>query len=249
MYAIKKVLLVVGLVTVAAAQAPQQPPLADNRLTVHTLVREDVFAGFLADNMEQFARGEKNIDLLLEERPAQRANLLAWKGGTEMYRAVRAHENKRPDEFQQHYRKGLDFFAEAGKLNTGNDGVLPIIGGTYVVLADRLPKEYRAAAWSTAYENYLALYKMQAGIIDKLPVHLRGEALAGLTQSAQRSGHKEEAAQFLDKMLTVLAGTPYEPMAKKWKANPESAATSSLTCMTCHDSGRLSARLNALGPK
>ena len=91
---IKKALLVVALVTVAAAQSPQ-PPLADSRLTVHTLVREDIFAGWMTDDMARFERGEKNIQLLLERRPDQKANLLAWKGGATLYRAVRANENNR----------------------------------------------------------------------------------------------------------------------------------------------------------
>jgi hypothetical protein len=50
--------------------------------------------------------------------------------------------------------------------------------------------------------------------------------------------------QYLDKMLAVLRDTPYESMAKKWKANPEIAANTSLTCMNCHDEGRLAARLS-----
>ncbi|PYT08067.1 MAG: hypothetical protein DMF60_05740, partial [Acidobacteria bacterium] len=84
MHAIKKVLFLIILVTVAAAQTPQAP-LSDNRFTVHTLLREDIFAGFLSDDMERFSRGEKNIQLLLEQRPAQRPNLLAWKGGASLY--------------------------------------------------------------------------------------------------------------------------------------------------------------------
>ncbi len=245
MYGIKKILLVVALVTVAAAQSAQ-PPLSDSRFTVHTLVREDIFSGWLSDDMERFSRGEKNIDLLLEQRPAQRANLLAWRGGATLYRAVLAHESNRAEEFQRYYRKALDDFAEAGKLTSGNEAVAAVTGGSFAVFGDRLPKEYRAAAWSAAYENYQALYRQQAPIVDRLPVHLRGEMLSGLAQSAQRTGRKEEAAQHIDKILAVLAGTPYEPMAKKWKANPEAAATTSLTCMNCHDAGRLSARVTAL---
>jgi hypothetical protein len=242
-HAIKKVLFLVVLVTVAAAQTPQSP-LSDTRLTVHTLLREDIFSGFLADDMDHFSRGEKNIQLLMEQRPGQKANLLAWKGGAALYRAVRANENNRADECRRYYREALDAFAEAATFNSGNDGVAAITGGSFVVLADRLPKEYRAASWSTAYDSYLALYKLQAGIIDRLPVHLRGEALAGLTQAAQRTGRKEETAQYLDKMLAVMRDTPYESMAKKWKANPEIAANTGLTCMNCHDEGRLAARLN-----
>jgi hypothetical protein len=47
-------------------------------------------------------------------------------------------------------------------------------------------------------------------------------------------------------MLAVLPNTPFEPMAKKWKADPASAATTNLTCKNCHGAGRLSARLKTL---
>lgn len=245
MHHIKKILLVVAFVTVAAAQSPQVP-LSDNRLTVHTLVREDIFAGFLSDDIERFSRGEKNIDLLLVERPGQRANLLAWKGGAALYRAVRAHENNREDEFKRYYQQALDIFDEASKLNTGNDGVAAVRGGSFAVFADRLPKEYRAAAWNTAYENYQTLAKLQAPIVDQLPMHLRGELYAGLAQSAQRTGRTEEAAQHVDKIIAVLADSPYAAIAKKWKANPASAANSSMTCMSCHDGGRLAVRVKDL---
>jgi hypothetical protein len=242
---IKKVLFLIVLVTVAAAQTPQAP-LSDNRFTVHTLLREDIFAGFMTDDMERFARGEKNIQLLLEQRPTQRANLLAWKGGASLYRAVRAHENKHPDEFQRYYRDAVAAFSEAVKpTTTGSDGVAAVTGGSYAIFADRLPMEYRAHAWAQAYENYKALYNLQAGIVERLPVHLRGEVLAGLAQSAQRTGHTEESAQLVDKMLAVMSNTPYESMAKKWKANPAVAANTSLMCMNCHDAGRLETRITA----
>ena len=44
----------------------------------------------------------------------------------------------------------------------------------------------------------------------------------------------------------VLANTPYEEMAKQWKADPASAATTSLTCKNCHNPGRLANRIAAL---
>lgn len=242
MYSLMKILLVGAFVTVVAAQSPQTP-LSDSRLTIHTLVREDIFAGFMADDMKRFERGEKNIELLLEQRPSQRGNLLSWKGGALLYRAVRAHEDNRAEEFKRYYRQALDTFAEAGKQTEGAEGVPAVTGGSFAIFADRLPKEYRAAAWSTAYDNYLILYKQQASVLDRLPVHLRGEVLGGLAQAAQRTGRKEETAQYVDKILAVLGGTPYEPVARKWKLNPESAATTSITCMTCHDGGRLAARM------
>ncbi len=245
MFRIIKTLLVVAFVTVAAAQSPQSS-LSDSRLTVHTLVREDIFAGWMTDDMGRFERGEKNIELLLEQRPGQKGNLLSWKGGALLYRAVLAHESNRADEFKRYYQQALDAFSEAAKTTSGNEAVAAVTGGTFAIFGDRLPKEYRAAAWSAAYDNYLALYKQQGAFIDRLPVHLRGEVLGGLAQSAQRTGRKEETAQYVDKILAVLGGTPYEPVARKWKANPESAANTSITCMSCHDAGRLAVRLSDL---
>ena len=119
--------LLVGLAFGAIAVAQSSESLLnDSRLSIHTLLREDMFAGFLNDNMERLARGEKNLDLLMAKRPDQRANLLSWKGQAEFYRAVRSHETNQPGEFQTHYKNALDSFAEARKLielGSDNDGV------------------------------------------------------------------------------------------------------------------------------
>jgi hypothetical protein len=47
----------------------------------------------------------------------------------------------------------------------------------------------------------------------------------------------------------VLGDTPYEPVARQWKKNPEAAGKTSITCLTCHEGGRLAARLTALDKK
>src|SRR5262245_2611853 len=248
MFRLGKLILVALFVTVAMAQSPE-PPLSDTRLTVHTLLREDIFAGYLTDDIERLARGEKNLDTLLEKRPAAKSSLLAWKGGIAIYRAVRAHETDRADEFQRKYREALDLFSQARELRSNDGEVAAIIGGVYAIFADRLPKENRAAAWSQAYDAYQTLWKLQGAVVDKIPVHMRGELLGGLAVSALRTGRDEEAMRHLDKILAVLADTPYGPVAKKWKENPKAAADTSITCMTCHEQGRLAARLNALNNK
>ena len=248
---IKKALVVLFLATVAIvamAQSPE-PPLSDTRLSVHTLVREDIFAGFLTDDMTRFTRGEKNIDLLMEKRPGAKSDLLAWKASAAYYRAILAHENKRNDEFKKYYSQALDLFTQAQQAGSENGAVHAIRGGTNAVFADRLPKELRAAAWAQAYESYQVLWKFQGQMVDKLPLHLRGELLAGLAQSAQRTGRIEEMQQHLDKILAVLPDTAYAPVAKKMKEDPKFAATSTVTCMSCHDAGRLNSRLTALSGK
>lgn len=229
----------------AAAQSPE-PPLSDTRLTVHTLVREDIFAGFMANDLVRFARGEKNVELLLNDRPAQRGNLLAWRGSAAMYRAVLAHETGNSVEFLKHLGAARAAFAEAAKQASGNDGVAAITGGTYAVLADRLPEPHRATAWADAYANYSLLWQQQGSALDKFPVHHRGEVVGGLVQSAQRTGRTEEMMLHLDRMLILMKGTPYEATAQQWKDNPASAATSKVTCKACHNPGRLAPTLASL---
>ena len=246
---IKLTLIFVVFVTIAAMAQSPAPPLSDTRISVNTLLREDVFAGFMTDDAERLARGEKNLETLLEQRPAAKSTLLAWKAGIVYYRAVRAYENNRREEFEQNYRQALDLLAQAHQVNPQDGGVYAITGGVHVIFADRLPKENQAAAWAQAYEAYQLLWKAQGGAVEKLPLHLRGELLGGLAVSAQRTGHTQELNEYLDKILAVLAGTPYEPVAKQWKKNPESATKTSITCLTCHEQGRLAARITALNPQ
>ena len=226
----------------ANAQSPE-PPLSDKRLTVHTLLREDIFAGFMANDMVRFSRAERNIEQLLKDRPDQRGNLLAWKGGAALQRSVLAHESGNNAEFHKYLEAARGAFAEAAKETAGNDGVAAITGGSYAVFADRMPEPQRAAAWSDAYTNYSLLWKQQGPAIDKLPVHHRGEVIGGLVQSAQRTGRTAEMTEHLDRMLTLLQGTPYEATAQQWKANPASAATTKVTCKACHNPGRLAPTL------
>lgn len=210
----KGTLLALALATTAAAQSPD-PPIADTRLTVHTLLREDIFAGFLENNAERVARAEQNIELLLQQRPAERANLLAWKAGLDVHKAVRAHEAGKAAEFTKYFDAAREGFAAATRASTGRDGVAAITGGSYAVFADRLPQEHRTAAWSQAYEAYALLWKAQAAQLEKMPVHFQGELLAGMAQSAQRTGRTDEAAQFVDRILTLMADTPFERTAKQ----------------------------------
>jgi tetratricopeptide (TPR) repeat protein len=242
-------LFVVGAVCLAAAAQSPEPPLADARLSIHTLVREDVFAGVLDGDLDRLARGEKSIETLLERCPADRPGLLAWKAGALLYRAVRAREAGRTEEFQEKYAQVIDLLAQAKKLGPNDTGVAAATGGMYAMLADRLPEELRGRAWAAAYDAYQALWKEQARGVERLPLHMRGELLAGLAQSAERTGRAKEAAEYLDKLLAVAPDTAYARVAKLWKDDPAAAAGTRLTCLSCHAPGRLAARQAALGEK
>ncbi len=82
-------LLVVFLANDELKDSPE-PPISETRLRVATLVREDIFAGWMDDDLERFARAERNLEELQKLRPKAKAEILAWKGGTTLYRAVLA---------------------------------------------------------------------------------------------------------------------------------------------------------------
>ena len=253
LWAFERSALVCILAVSAAAQSLKAPTF-NPEIPSSTILREDLFAGFLEgdkDGDERFLRGEKNLEILLAERPQDRPGLTAWKGGIAFKRAIDALQAKRMDEFEGEYHKALAFYAEAARLAPTDLGVMAVTGGGFALNADRLPERYRADGWKTAYQMYSGVWRAQRSDVDKLPMHLKGELLAGMAQSAQRSGHLAESAQFLNRILTTMPGTPYAAVAKRWVDSPDVIATTNLTCKTCHEAGRLEAQMakHATGEK
>jgi hypothetical protein len=241
--------LAVVMAGAVAAQPAGGPPLSDTRLTVSTLVREDIFAGFMQNDLTRMARGEASIEQLLKDRPNDRAALLAWRAGAKVNRAVVAKEAGRMADYARLYISATADMDEALSLHSADNAVPAVIGGVGVNFGDRLAKADQAANWTRTYAAYQGIYAQQGTIADKLPPHLRGELMGGLVTSAQRSGHDAEVGPLLDKMLVVVKGTPYEATALTWKADPKSMATTNLACKNCHDAGRLAPVMQGLAPK
>jgi hypothetical protein len=234
------------LLSICALAAGAQTPASDSRLSVHTILREDIFAGFLANDVERLARGEKNLEKLLAERPEAKAPLLAWKGSIALTRAAHAHEAGRKADFEREHRSTAALFDEAAKTDPKDFGVVAIIGASWGQMAERLPEPQRSAAWQASYRGYRTMLEAQKEQADKLPLHLKGELLSGLALTAQRTGRPDEAAGYLQRIVQSMAGTPYATAAQRWIERPELRAKSSVACQTCHEPGRLAARTAAL---
>lgn len=235
----------VGVVVISAAVPAQspEPPLGDTRLAVQTLLREDIFAGFLQNDVTRLARAEKNADVLLASRPGERQEVLAWQATMALTRAAMANEANQADQFRTHYRRAQNLFTNVMKDAPDNFGAVAITGGAQAMLADRLPVPERKVAWELGYTAYQQLWKLQADILDQMPLHHRGEVLSGLAQTADRTGRAKEAATFVERILTALPNTPYATRARQWKDDPSSRGKVKLACQTCHAPGTLAARL------
>lgn len=234
----------IAVVAVPAAGQSKTTPVFDPTVPFSAFIREDLFAGFLwgeKDGDVRFLRGERNLAILLAERPEDAPGLLAWKAGIALKRAVDALQLSRREEFEREYRKAITIYADAEKLAPNDPGVMAISGAGYALFADRLPERYRSRAWEASYRLYMRLWQMQAAQLDELPLHFKGELLAGVAQAAQRTGRAAEATVFLDKILKKLPDTPYATAAKTWIDSPRRAEQTKLICQTCHEAGRLEA--------
>jgi hypothetical protein len=232
----KRLVLVASIALTLAAET------ADPRLPVHTVVREDIFSGFMAGDMARFERGVATIEQLDRERPNERQNVRVWQGSVALFRAVQAYEKGDKAEGHRLYALALDRWQEAVKLAPADPGVQIVLGASSAYFADRLPAEERAASWARAYDAYQGVAKMQMPAVAQLPSHLQGELLAGLAMTAQRTGRDEEFRKMLDKMIEVAGSTPYGRAAVAWKERPEIMAKTTLMCKNCHEPGRLEAR-------
>ena len=210
-------------------------------IPINTWVREDIFAGFVSADMPRFEGGMAKVERELKVNPTN-SDALCWRGGGKMLRAIRAHEAGKPNEFARLYDDARADFSKATEIAKGTPnmiGVFAIVGGSYTVFADRFPTALRREAWTAAQENYLALRNLQKPYFDQIPLHMRGEVLAGLAQAAQRLGDTETASQRLAELIEKLPSSVYATRARRWQEQPATASKTSITCQTCHDDGRL----------
>jgi hypothetical protein len=225
---------------VAASVAAQEP--RPKGVPFYTWVREDTFAGFMADDLTRFERGMAKAQEYRTE-DATNMDALNWLGAGNIYRAVRAYAAGDQANGDRLFRDGMAMMDKAIATQPTNAGIRATHGGTLMLFAGRLPDRHYDAAIAKARESYAALYKAQAPALDKFPLHLKGEALAGVAETEFRGGNRETATTFLERIVADMPNTGYARVAASWLKAPEAVTkTSRLVCQSCHEPGRLSAR-------
>jgi tetratricopeptide (TPR) repeat protein len=217
----------------ASAQAPGPQP------TFYTMVREDSFAGFMAGDMERFEKAMKYTDEVLAKEP-QNPNATVWLGAGMIFRATRLYDKGETAKADELYDQGLALMDKALALDPGNAGVHASYGGVLAFFSPKLPEERRKAALERARARYEFLYKGQETFLDGMPLHFRGEVLAGLAETNQKLGDVEQAQVYLKRIAATMPNTPYARTAERWMAHPDAVpADQKIVCQSCHDAGRL----------
>lgn len=215
--------------------------MAQSKLTLNWLVREDIFAGMLANDHARFEKGVETLSKV--GRFYSEIEVLAWQGTVEATRAVWAHEAGKPEDFRRHYALSATYFDQLRGLAAKDERARLLLaifeGATLVTMADRLPEPVRTAAWDRSYKSYQALWAMEQGNIDRLPLHMKGEILGGRAAAAFRTGHEEDLRQTLALIQEKMPGTLYATVAKKWTDDPAARAKTRIACISCHEPNTL----------
>lgn len=208
---------------------------------IHTWVREDLFAGFVDDDFARYELGEKKVLEYLAETPG-RPEAMAWMVGGKLYRASRAFRDGKPAEGDALVREATEWMETAAANAPDNVGVHATLGGSVVQLANKLPEKYYAPLMQRARVHFAKLYSVQGRALPQLPLHIKGELLAGVAETEFRVGDRARANEALNEIIKEMPDTAYAKSAAAWLEAPEKVTRDTkLVCQSCHEPGRLAA--------
>jgi hypothetical protein len=230
-----------GLVLASASLAgvggqDREPP--PKNISFYTWVREDTFAGWMNNDLARHAKGMTRTQEWLDEHPND-AEATNWLGTGKMFEAARAFEAGDQAGGDRLFQESVALMEKGATLDPNDGGVRATAGGTYMFFARKLPDRHYRTAIEKAREHYAVLYKMQESMLDKFPLHLKGEVLAGVAETEFRVGDRDKGIAFLNRIASGMPGTPYAQTAETWLKAPESVTKQDrLVCQSCHEAGR-----------
>ncbi len=228
------------LLLMAAGAFAQRP----DGLSVYTWAREDIFAGPLGNDLNRMNVGMEKLAEILKENPKD-PDAMALKAMGVAHLAVLAHESGDSEGFERQYGEALRLLDLALNIDPRGIGVNAVYGGTMLMNQGRMPTQHRQRALEKARDAYNVLYEEQQAQLDNMPLHHRGEVLAGVAESEYRLDNRERADVFMKRIVETMPGTAYARRAETWLSDPSSVTLrAKLVCGSCHEPGRLS---NALG--
>lgn len=179
------------------------------KLTIHTWVREDLFAGWMVRDQPSFDRGVRKLDAFLESSPNDK-NGLAWKYFVLTYRMREALAGRDIAAYEKHL---ADAKALRGVIFDGeprDSGPYIIVGYSLIGGALHAPEADQKWMYRDGREMLRKVQVMQGPVFERLPPHMRGELWSALAVASDRLGDREDRDRVIGDMLVKLAGSPYE---------------------------------------
>jgi hypothetical protein len=214
------------------------------KLSIHTWVREDIFAGFLAEDVGRLELGVKKLDAFLKQNP-DNTKALAWRYGTLVFRMRQAAKANDMASYKSFRAIAADLRPRA-LSNPADAGAMIVVGGSEILQTCFLPEQDREMFYKQGREVLMKVPKLQEAFFRTLPPHMRGELWSQIALASDRLGDKEERDKTIALMLENLKGTPYEKRAQKWQTQSEIKSQADHTCISCHEPGRLEPTLARL---
>jgi hypothetical protein len=217
------------------------------KLTIHTWIREDMFAGLIGRDAAAFDLGLRKLERFLAEHPGD-ANGLAWKYETYSYYLRADREAGNQDAYTRHWTEAQEFKKQALAKSAADLGPLILVAFSQIFNA-----QYAAAAAdreSLFREGRELLWKIQEAQRaqwDKVPVHMRGELWSLIGFASDQIGDREERDRVANEMIDKLKGSVYEARGHRW-LNAKQLDASDAVCLSCHENGRLKVKLASLNP-
>ena len=152
---------IVTLLLCASAAPAESVP---EGVTISQWVREDLFAGFLADSMDDFNRGVAKLDEILTGAP-DNGVAVVWRASVDLDLAVKALESGDKEEYKRLLDKakaGISQSYASGERHRG--AMLAVFGGMAIIVGDRLGDADREDYWRqgdqvSAHRRYLVRFK------------------------------------------------------------------------------------------
>ena len=213
-----------------------------DKVTIHTWVREDIFAGLIGNDTAAFERGVKKIDRYLADHPGDRYGM-AWKFTEAIYRMKLARTKGDDAAYAKQLAIAKELRTKVYAGASPDPGLNIIIGSSLVYVAGVAPEQDKTWMYRDARDLLKVVPELQGAVFERLPPHMRGELWAQLAYASHQLGDAAARDEVLAKMRTQLAGTPYESRARAWEKPENLAKEKSYACISCHEPGRLAPTL------
>jgi len=194
-------------------------------------VRNLFFAGFRGDTASLEKAMKITEDTLAAE--PNHAEAKVWHGAGVFFRASVAFRKGDLQNGAVLWQQGLDEMREAVGWEPDNLGVRIPRGAVLLTASQSVPPQMAKPLIETGIVDFEHAYELQKPIFSTLGTHPRGELMIGLASAYDRSGQKEKAGEWFERIALQLPGTPYEKSAKLWLETKSLPANQS-GCLGCH---------------